>query len=134
MDYPFGRKLRCFKRIWIETKGGKQRFCYQTTKKSFNYNKTEDSIPPMDQPHQWNAVKRSTYSAMCVYAISPVSEYVENYTIGQHYCTEKDMGLFIERFFDRMDDEQRTRLGQIADSRGLGYMTIAATVQEAFAS
>ncbi|MBL4828271.1 MAG: hypothetical protein JKY66_11275 [Spongiibacteraceae bacterium] len=122
------------KRIWIETKGGYQRFCYQTTKKAWNYNMTDDSVPPMDQPHQWNAVKYGTYQTMCVYAICPLSDYVEQYCIGKYATSQKEIGLFIERFFDRMDDDQRTQLGQLADGIGLGYLVIAAAAQEAFAS
>ena len=51
-DYPYGRRLRCMKRVWIETNKRGQRLVSQT------------SNPKRD--HRWNKPKRSTYSTLLV--------------------------------------------------------------------
>ena len=48
-DYPYGFRLRCKIRYWVETKTGKgQRFCSQTTN-------------PKKEVEYWNKPKKSTY-------------------------------------------------------------------------
>jgi hypothetical protein len=72
-DYPFGNRLRCRIRYWVETAMGgakekQQRQCWQTTVKSFNINYT-DMTPDERLAYkagdlEWNKVKYSTYSNM----------------------------------------------------------------------
>ena len=124
LDYPFGRKIRCMKRIWIETNSRGQRFCYQTTKKDFNYNLTDDTVPPMDQPHMWNKTKYNTYERLCLYAISPLTDYVENYTIGKYGATRETLALFVDRFYARMDDHQKKELEQLLKFYGCSHLTL----------
>jgi uncharacterized protein YeaO (DUF488 family) len=113
------------KRIWIETKAGHgQRFCYQTTKKAFNYHLTEDTVPPMNQPHMWNKPKYSTYDRLCLYAISPLTDYVENYTIGKYGATRETLALFVDRFYNRMDDQQRKELAELLKFYGCSHLTL----------
>ena len=51
-DYPYGFRLRCKIRYWIETKKGQgQRFCSQTTN-------------PKAQGEVWNKPKKGTYSVV----------------------------------------------------------------------
>lgn len=56
-DYPYGRTLRCKRRVWVETKRGHgQRVVFQTTdpKRAFEY---------------WNAPKAGTYKALAAIAL-----------------------------------------------------------------
>jgi len=56
-DYPYGRTLRCKRRVWVETKPGHgQRVVFQTNDPKRSY-------------EHWNAPKAGTYSALVAIAI-----------------------------------------------------------------
>jgi hypothetical protein len=56
-DYPYGFKLRCKKRYWLETNNKGTRFCSQTTN------------PKVTSREVWNKPKHSTYAEIsgCMY-------------------------------------------------------------------
>jgi hypothetical protein len=66
-DYPTGRRARCAKRVWIETKPGHgQRLVYQTSQPKHKMQqrgwKEGDSIPA----NWWRDTKASTYGDIIV--------------------------------------------------------------------
>lgn len=115
-DYPFGMRLRCFKRIWVETgtKGagkGLQRIGYQTTVKRFNIEYTDNGLnleAPMAEPRAWNKPKFSTYGSIAILWIDPSTGYVETAILGQFPWTEH-LDRFADRYGDALDDEQKAR-------------------------
>ena len=92
-DYPTGRTLRCFKRIWVETgtKGagkGLQRICYQTTVKYVNHNKENYPSAPMQDAHLWNKVKAGVYGGIKILYVDAESGHVECDGLSQHAWPE----------------------------------------------
>ena len=90
-DYPYGRKLRCRRKVWIEeskTKGF--RFCARTDdpKKSYEH---------------WNAPKYSTYCkiAMGLY-LDEETGHVEHKSLSE-YSSAQDMLAFVSFFHTGMD-------------------------------
>ncbi len=63
-DYPYGFRLRCQKRYWVESTARGQRLVTQT------------SDPKT--PGRWNKPKASTYTPLLVLYISPVTGHVES--------------------------------------------------------
>lgn len=113
-DYPFGSRLRCFKRIWVETavKGAKnrlQRVVYQTTKRAVNHAKDEYSEAPMNSPHLWNKPKAGTYGMIQILFVEDETGHIKVDGLGEY-----PWGDHIEKFFatygDQLDDTQRQRV------------------------
>lgn len=76
-DYPYGRRLRCKKRIWIETKLKKgQRLIYQTTN-------------PKKSGEVWNKPKPSTYAALLVMILNPENDHVETRRLSAYSSLEQ---------------------------------------------
>lgn len=64
-DYPYGRELRCKRRVWVESKPGHgQRFVYQTTN-------------PKKAGEPWNKQHAGTYSTITVMYLDEATGYVE---------------------------------------------------------
>jgi hypothetical protein len=108
-DYPFGRSIRCAKRVWIETKERHgQRMCSQTTKKSFNetYTPFADEIPTGDT-NLWNKPKCSTYSDF-IFLVVDDEEKVQR--CGFSMYSKPELVLEIERddysHFDKFNRER----------------------------
>lgn len=75
-DYPYGRRLRCKRRVWVETKRGHgQRVVTQTTdpKRSYEY---------------WNTPKASTYHDSVVLTLDDTeTSATYGYVEPQFYAT-----------------------------------------------
>lgn len=113
-DYPFGRTLRCFKRMWVETavkgaKKGLQRVVYQTTTKGVNVCKDEYESAPMDMAHAWNKPKAGTYGVIQIMFIDPDTGYIEIDGLGQ-YPWEEHVAKFQAKYGDDLDETQAARL------------------------
>lgn len=88
-DYPYGFRLRCKIRYWLEKTKHGVRFCSQTTnpKKAFEV---------------WNAPKKSTYSDVgCMYKDD--NGHVHWSGISMLYANSKQLGEFLARFSDGLD-------------------------------
>jgi hypothetical protein len=115
-DYPFGFRLRCQKKVWIETDKKKgQRLMEQTTNPR-NDNKT------------WNKVKMSTYSEMIVLFIDNETGYLESDYVSEYNIT-RESGPFLGKYEDGLTRPQIDRLTQfkaanIANSEGLGIYQV----------
>lgn len=84
-DYPYSFKLRCKRKVWVETKPGfGQRAVYQTT----NPRRAEEA---------WNAPKPGTYSAITLLYIDPATGYVEQAGLGM-YASAATIEEFVNRF------------------------------------
>jgi len=84
-DYPYGFRLRCQIRYWIETKRGKgQRVVSQTS---------NPKVPGL----VWNTPKASTYSDLRVLVLDPTNGHVGNAALSS-YATEADIRAFAEQY------------------------------------
>jgi len=113
-DYPTGRTLRCFKRIWVETgtKGagkGLQRICYQTTVKYVNHNKENYPSAPMQDAHLWNKVKAGVYGGIKILYVDAESGHVECDGLSQHAWPEH-IAEFNAKYETSLDAGQRARM------------------------
>lgn len=98
-DYPYGFRLRCKIRYWIETAGkgakrGQQRFMSQTT-------------DPKRAGEHWNKPKGSTYSLMAVMYLD--GEKHVQWTGASEYglTPEHDARWRLMGVYDQLTDEQR---------------------------
>lgn len=100
-DYPYGRRMRCEIRYWVDTalKGaatGQQRFVSQTTN-------------PKAATRVWNAPKRSTYSSLVVLFLNE-DEHVKHWHVDEHHITpEGDARLRLFGVHAQLTEEQRER-------------------------
>ena len=99
-DYPYGFRLRCKIRHWVETaakgaKKGRQRFVSQTT------NPKVDGEP-------WNNPKGGTYNLMTFIYLDE-QDYVQHFAISEYAITpESDTRLRLMGIYEQMTEEQRT--------------------------
>jgi hypothetical protein len=95
-DYPYGFRLRCQIRYWIETKGPYgMRFVSQTTN-------------PKRPGEVWNSPKLGTYSDLVVMLKDPSNGYISNDAI--HSFTGPDRFVaFREHYYDQMLPEHQKR-------------------------
>lgn len=121
-DYPFGFRLRCKKRIWIETakqgKGkGQQRICSQTTDPRVSIN-AENKYKDKEEEY-WNKPKYSVYSSMCflVEGVIPNCKETKPGYISLHevsiHSSIKHVIYTKSEFYNLMDDEQKRRFDGI---------------------
>lgn len=74
-DYPFGFRLRCKMRVWIESDKKKgMRVCRQTTN-------------PKVSGEIWNAPKKSTYSTIRLLYIDTETGYIESASWDANYSS-----------------------------------------------
>jgi hypothetical protein len=97
-DYPYGFRLRCKIRYWIETaaKGGakgRQRFMSQTTN-------------PKRAEEVWNKPKGSTYSAMAVMYLDG-DDHVQWWAADVHLGPVEDARARLMGIYDQFTDDQR---------------------------
>jgi hypothetical protein len=106
-DYPYGFRLRCKIRYWIETKKGHgQRFCSQTTN-------------PKIAGEHWNKPKCGTYSVLLVLVAQddPKSDqygYVS--TVGLQsggWSKEEDIQAFEQKYAEGIGDYERKAIQYI---------------------
>lgn len=95
-DYPYGRSLRCKRRVWVETaskgaKKGQQRFMAQTTN-------------PRKTIEHWNKPKGSTYSDVIVIYLNG-DDHVKTAHLGL-YSKREDVAAFVEMFGEHLTDAQ----------------------------
>jgi hypothetical protein len=98
-DYPYGYRLRCQIRYWVDTatkgaKNGQQRFMSQTT------NPKVDGI-------MWNKPKGSTYSPM-VWMYLDDDKHVQQTSVSDIGVTpESDARLRLRGIYEQMTDKER---------------------------
>lgn len=98
-DYPYGRKLRCEIRYWVDTslsgaKTGQQRFASQTTN-------------PKRAGLSWNNPHYSTYSSMVVLFLNE-DEHVKHWHVDNtHVTPEGDARLRLFGVYDQLTEVQR---------------------------
>ena len=113
-DYPFGFKLRCFKRIWIETatkgtKKGLQRIVEQTTKKAVNCIKDEYDTAPIDKDYLWNKPKTSVYGMLKIMVLND-DKQIEFAGLGEMVWGDQ-VEKFNEKYSGQLDAIQMQRAG-----------------------
>lgn len=123
-DYPYGRQLRCQRRVWIEHDPKKgMRFCTQTTN-------------PKVAGTVWNKPKKSTYSSYICLLLNPENEHIIDY----HLQLWTDTGTIAKfqqfwlLFYGRLDTFNQEQLDQLgkwiakAVNQSKHYHPIAASV------
>ena len=101
-DYPYGFRLRCKIRYWIEThKTYGQRFVAQTTN-------------PKKPGEVWNKPKAGTYSIIVVMYLND-DGHVENTGLNP-YSGKEDVQKFVATFGSLLDDSQKERLTAIVNA------------------
>jgi hypothetical protein len=94
-DYPYGFRLRCQIRYWIETTKHGQRVVSQTTN-------------PKKPGIVWNKPKASTYTELRVLFIDPITGYVENAGLSVYADTAKVNAFEVAYGASLTDAQQRT--------------------------
>ncbi len=100
-DYPFGFRLRCKIRYWIETaekgaKRGQMRFMAQTT-------------DPRKPAEFWNKPKAGVYHDLVVMFLDDENGHVQNDAIGM-YGWPEHFAKFKQNYANQLDPAQRNRL------------------------
>ena len=90
-DYPYGFRLRCQIRYWIETTKHGQRFVSQTSN-------------PKREGLVWNKPKASTYSDVRVMFLDE-NNHVQTDGLSLAYADEEKYNSFLARFGEAMQDE-----------------------------
>jgi hypothetical protein len=105
-DYPYGFRLRCKIRYWVEFKAGKgYRFCSQTTN------------PKIADREVWNKPKASTYALVAACMFLDSSDHVEWSALTEYSEAEKCLEFLSD--FPQYGDLKR--LGDWAANK-LGYV------------
>lgn len=102
-DYPYGRTLRCQRKVWIETatKGsakGKMRFVHQTS----NPKKTTLS---------WNKPHTAQYRDFVLMYINPENDHVE--TAGVDIYSVEEVRKFKAQWYALLDENQKAKLDEV---------------------
>ncbi len=114
-DYPYGRRLRCVRRCWIETTSHGQRFCAQTKDPKRSY-------------EHWNAPKKSTYYELVVMVLDQSGGDEHGHVkmrVASMNTGEPALDLFIARYGAALvDDYSRRQIERIrAWSRAMEKIT-----------
>jgi len=105
-DYPYGRILRCKKRVWIETNKNGQRVVSQTT----------DPKRPVEFWNKpWNKPKASTYSMVRVLYIDG-NGHVQNWAVSP-YSDDAEIAQFRSTFCLGLTDRDRAVLDAFVEAR-----------------
>lgn len=104
--YPYGFRLRCTMRVWIEYKPGKGfRYCTQTTN-------------PKKPGTVWNSPKASTYCRVAsVIAQDPNTGHLSHAALTE-YSSLADYSAFNEAHHENLCDEARKSLQFFWDVKG----------------
>lgn len=102
-DYPYGFRLRCQIRYWIERKPGKgSRFCSQTSN-------------PKKSSLVWNAPKCSTYSDIVLMVEDPSNGHISK--VGLHFsASPKAIMDFWGTYGDNMCPEDAAAWRELRDN------------------
>lgn len=133
--YPFGRRVRCLRREWVDSpvtggKRGQQRFVTQTTHSSFNADyslriASEGQVAADAWADEqlaagalrWNAPKASTYSALVVMIEKPLDDGSGRLAISHAalspYAGTRDLERFKAIVGGQLDDDQRRYLNAL---------------------
>lgn len=108
-DYPYGRRLRCTIRYWVETVPGKgDRFVSQTCNPTTG---------------RWNNPKKSTYSPIVVMFIDPETGYTRHASVSP-YSQDEWITTFLAAVGDNLLPTQRAALaGVIGVKRAMEGVT-----------
>lgn len=104
-DYPYGFRLRCKMRYWLETaekgaKAGSMRLMSQTTN------------PKITSREVWNTPKGSTYSDMILLVLNTEDGHVENHAVSLYsFCEAFDN--FRNAFYEQMDERERKKFDDL---------------------
>lgn len=111
-DYPYGFRLRCMMRVWIEFRKGKGfRYCTQTTN-------------PKKPGTVWNAPKCSTYARIAAAIGIDGEGHLFNATLTE-YSDLPEYELFLSRVGENLCPEARASLAYFRDVK-LAYAAKAA--------
>lgn len=119
-DYPYGRTLRCQRRVWVETKKGfGQRMVTQTN-------------DPKKPFLKWNAPKPGPYYPVVVLTLQEEGDenpgYVEQHVLSP-YAEEKAIQEFSDKYQSGLTERQRNTITyMIARDRAYKKVTWSVTV------
>lgn len=99
-DYPYGFRLRCQIRYWIETTKHGQRVVSQTT------NPKRGDV--------WNKPKASTYSDFAVLYVDNETGHVKHDAIVFAYADEGKLDAFVACYGESLTDERATKAIRLA--------------------
>ncbi len=108
-DYPYGFRLRCKIRYWVETTKHGQRVVSQTTNPKVN-------------GEVWNKPKASTYSNIRVLYLEDSTGHVQNMALN-FYANLQQIADFQARYAPALQSSR--------DQKELQHLVALATVQEA---
>lgn len=95
-DYPFGFRLRCERKVWIETKKGQgQRLVTQTSNPK--------------RPGTWNKPKASTYSPIVVMFLNSENGHLEHDVLSG-YASEEDIQKFETEYAEALAGEHEQKI------------------------
>jgi hypothetical protein len=102
-DYPYGRRLRCQRKVWIETatKGsakGKMRFVAQTSN-------------PKRTTLSWNKPHAGQYRDFMLMYINPENDHIE--TVGIDIYSVEEVKAFKAQWYDLLNEEQKAKLDEV---------------------
>lgn len=101
-DYPYGFKLRCQIRYWLEFKKGKGfRFVRQTTNPKIN---VSNGNPGDNSRHPWNKPKASTYVENAAFMYLDSNGHVQWHGLGI-YNDAKEARAFLEAYGQHVNAE-----------------------------
>lgn len=90
-DYPYGFRLRCQMRVWVESNKHGQRVMRQTSNPK--------------RPGTWNKPKASTYAPVVLLALDD-AEHVTSIGVSG-YSSADELRAFEELYFPHLNNEQR---------------------------
>lgn len=98
-DYPYGFRLRCQMRVWIERKPGKgSRYVTQTSNPK--------------RPGTWNRPKASTYQAISLMVLDESNNYVNHIGLSEHAWAE-EIRKFRAEYSLRLCSEDKETLDRL---------------------
>jgi hypothetical protein len=114
-DYPYGFRLRCSIRYWIETHPTRgQRLMSQTTN-------------PKKPGTVWNKPKASTYSLILVMYLDD-SGYVQSKGIGPYGLEEPEIDAFIGQYSEALTGDYEAKQLTILRAKVRAYSKIQHTI------
>lgn len=115
-DYPYGFRLRCQRRVWVETKFGHgQRIVFQTSN-------------PKKSGLVWNKPKSSTYSSVVVLTLDDESGHIDHEALGG-YDDEEKIRAFVAKHGGWLDAWQK-RMCEVQIARHRAGAKIEWTIHE----
>lgn len=102
-DYPYGRTLRCQRKVWIETatkgaKKGEMRFGYCTTN-------------PKRSGEVWNKPHYSEYSPFLLMYLNPENGHIE--TAGVGVLSVEEIQTFKQQWYELLFIDQKAKLDEV---------------------